>query len=117
MTFEDAVPAAWRFLIREWAARQPRVAAIYVFGSRAKLKHHADSDIDLAVIMDGCSVGEQSANWMFRHDDALSSGELMLPVRVDMWPALESDEKVMPAVREHGRLLYERRAIESIEAN
>jgi len=103
-----AVPIDWIEAINCWAADQPRMLAVYVFGSRAKGTHRPDSDIDLAVVMDGETEGEQHANWIFIESESRSTRQLILPVHTDIHVALESNKTVMPAVVDHGIKVYER---------
>ena len=46
-----------RDILCEWAGATPEIIALYVFGSRARGTARADSDLDLAIEVDGESFG------------------------------------------------------------
>jgi predicted nucleotidyltransferase len=46
-----------REVLCEWAGATPEIIALYVFGSRARGTARPDSDLDLAVEVDGGSFG------------------------------------------------------------
>jgi len=48
--------------ISEWAAHNPHVIEVRLFGSRAKGKARLDSDIDLALRVKGDTPGERDGN-------------------------------------------------------
>jgi predicted nucleotidyltransferase len=45
------LPAEWRARITSWAASQPKIVRVGVFGSRARGDHRPDSDVDLAIVV------------------------------------------------------------------
>jgi predicted nucleotidyltransferase len=52
-----------RWIIREWALRTPHILEVRLFGSRAKSTAKPDSDIDLAITVDGDSPGTVLGNY------------------------------------------------------
>ncbi len=78
-----------------------RLAALYVFGSRARGDHRPDSDLDLAVILRNASPSLASV------DDALL--EVIYPIEIDRgvhiqaW-ALAADDAGQPSTAFRSRL-------------
>ena len=78
-----------------------RLAALYVFGSRARGDHGPDSDLDLAVIL------QNAPSSLTRADDALL--EVTYPIEIDhgvhiqAW-ALAADEVGQPSTEFRSRL-------------
>ena len=52
-----------QWIIKEWALRTPHVQEVRLFGSRAKGTAKPDSDIDLAMTVDGDSPGTVLGNY------------------------------------------------------
>jgi predicted nucleotidyltransferase len=50
----------WLATIEAWAADKPEVAAVWLFGSRAKGTERPDSDVDLGVVL---MPGEPGHDW------------------------------------------------------
>ncbi|MBN9546954.1 MAG: nucleotidyltransferase domain-containing protein [Alphaproteobacteria bacterium] len=101
------MPEAWIAIIRSWAATQPLILAVYVFGSRAKGHHCEDSDLDLALFLEGEDQGEMYGNWIGLAGQWRTQLTLALPVTVDLqFCDPEMDDIVWPAVQDHGVTLY-----------
>ena len=105
----DPFPSTWRAIIREWAEAQPRIAAVYLFGSRAKGTARPDCDIDLAIIL------TEHPDWtalQFSIDgftEAEPALQAMLPAPVHLsFPVVERD--VWDWCLEHGEELFLRGA-------
>lgn len=99
----DGFPNHWRQAIVTWAAAQPLVAAVYLFGSRAKGAARWDSDIDLAYEThpDGSETPFTVA--FFNGEVWQQQLQGLLPVPVDLqYAAPGEDDIVWPAVQEHG---------------
>lgn len=95
-----------RALIR-WASQNDRVSAAYVYGSRVLGFNRPDSDLDFAVCL---SDGKETALTLWICEAAAWRHELasLLPVTVHLELAQESDEKVWPALQQHGLLIFTR---------
>lgn len=99
------IEASWLEAITRWAETKPRILSVYLFGSRAKGTHREDSDLDLAIILTHANESAETY-WTFEADRLVTSLAPKLPVTLDLQVALGDDRVVMPAVREHGVLLY-----------
>ena len=79
-----------------------RLAALYVFGSRARGDHRPDSDLDIAVIL------RNTLSSLTQVDDALL--DVTYPIEIDhgvhiqAW-ALAADETGLPSTAFRGRLV------------
>lgn len=104
---DDGVEQDWVDAISVWAASEPLIEAAYVFGSRVKGTHRADSDLDVAVIVAGSDEGERLGNAICEKPRWIAGLQPRLPVKLHLQCAMDDDEVVMPAVREHGRIIYE----------
>ena len=99
--------------VRRWAASEPLVRRVYLFGSRARGDHRPDSDIDLAVvcrmdprILAECGGDPFSARMFFWQDHApgwaAELGRLLsVPVHLEKLDR-DATERVWPAVRRDG---------------
>lgn len=96
----------WVDKIATWAASEPLIEAAYLFGSRVKGTHHVDSDLDVAVIVAGFDDGERLGNSIFEKPRWILELQSQLPVKLHLQCAMDDDVVVMPAVRDHGRLIY-----------
>jgi predicted nucleotidyltransferase len=104
----EQLPSAWLSEIESWAECEPLVLEAYVFGSRAKGCARLDNDLDVALAMVGETEGEKDANWICEADRLKRALGIRLPVSLDLWAVGVDDEKVGPAVREHGILVFRR---------
>jgi len=70
--------------LQEWASSNPRVAALDVFGSRARGDHHTDSDVDVAIALTDDPDDEAAGLWVFRREiwNAELTDRLGLDVRL-----------------------------------
>lgn len=103
----SAIKQEWISAICDFAASEPLIEKIYIFGSRARNEAREDSDLDLGLFLTGQSHGEKMANWFFekqRWHEILSK---QIPVKLDLQCALSDDAVVMPAVLDHGILIYQ----------
>ncbi len=104
------IKAEWTEQIVEWASAKPHIAEVFLFGSRVKGDHAADSDLDIALRIDG--MGETPLTvWMFEGREWAAELDAMLDVRVDLQMVDEGDTVVLPAVREHGHRIYFRNSL------
>jgi predicted nucleotidyltransferase len=91
--------------INAWAEQHPEIERIYLYGSRARGDHRPDSDIDLAIDM----PFELWFDWHSRYERHPDL-HLSHPPHLE-WFREDADlERVGPAVRKDGILLYHRNA-------
>lgn len=91
-----------------WAEQTPTIAEVWLYGSRARGDHCAESDIDLAIVTAGRSVTARHLAWTpetWRGDLHLSKAVHLEWFDPDTKPWLE---KVAPAVERDGVLVYRR---------
>lgn len=72
-------------VVSSWARALPQVSRVWLFGSRAKNAHREDSDIDLAIELDGTLLrGEDPFTyWMFEKKRLLLPLEALIEGRID----------------------------------
>lgn len=102
----NPLPEEWAAAIWQLGDNEPLIIHIWIFGSRAKQTHHADSDLDLAFMVAGKTVAESFANWAFEAESWETTLSEVIPVQLDLQCAFPDDEIVMPAVIEHGIRIY-----------
>lgn len=96
-------------VIRRWAAGHPAIKQIWLFGSRARGNNRFDSDIDLAVVMQGTGDPERAYNeWSNWHHEYEQDPDLLLskPVHLEWYEKDARLERVGSAVERDGILLY-----------
>lgn len=72
-----------------WAADKPLVDRLWIFGSRARGDHRADSDLDIAIQLDltaanGMDESGGLATWMFDTDGWEEELAALLPFTIDL---------------------------------
>lgn len=102
----EAIDETWINVLRIWAASEPLIEAAYVFGSRVKGTHRTDSDLDVAVIVAGADDSERLGHDIFQVPRWTARLQPLLPITLHLQCAMDDDVVVMPAVRDHGRLVY-----------
>jgi predicted nucleotidyltransferase len=100
------VEPTWLASIVQWARADSRVAAVFLFGSRAKGTHRPDSDLDLAVVLTGDEDDSALGYSICKGDEMQARLAAVIPVSVHVNFPLEGDTVVWPAVQEHGQLIY-----------
>ncbi|MEL1265323.1 nucleotidyltransferase domain-containing protein [Pseudoxanthomonas putridarboris] len=75
--------------LSDWAANKPLVARLWIFGSRARGDHRADSDLDIAIQLDltaanGMDESGGLATWMFDADGWEEELAALLPFTIDL---------------------------------
>jgi hypothetical protein len=60
--------------VAQWADKFPGLRAIYLFGSRVRGDHRADSDIDLCIVPDGLADSNETASWWTRQNRGFIGG-------------------------------------------
>lgn len=106
----SAINSEWVEAIRHWAANESLIEAAYLFGSRVKGTHRFDSDLDVAIIVAGGDDGERLGNAISCMSNWIAVLQPQLSVSLDLRSAMDDDTIVMPAVHEHGILIFDRRA-------
>lgn len=106
---------AWIEALQAWGASDPRVAAIWIFGSRARgVRTLKDSpppfpDLDVGFTLtltddDADEFAYEELGWVRERLQAV------IPVKLDLQLAdTATDARVWPAIIDHGVLIYERR--------
>ena len=94
--------------ISEWASGIEQIKEVWLYGSRARGAHRADSDIDLAIVTTGSSEQERySAYLLYRH--CWPEPAVAHPVDLNWYDPEAADlEYVGPGVRRDGIRLYSR---------
>lgn len=103
---DGGIERNWIQSIAAWARTETRVLEIWAFGSRARDQHRSDSDLDLALLVEGDNDGERTTVAFFNIDTWQSSIQQIIPVPVDLHWLETDDVLVTPAVRDHGVRLY-----------
>ncbi|MCW3848529.1 nucleotidyltransferase domain-containing protein [Sphingomonas sp. LB-2] len=102
----EGIAADWITKIAAWAAVEPLVLEVYVFGSRARGDHRTESDLDLALLIEDGDCGESLAHWTCEAERWREALTAALPVTVDLQVMQTDDGVVMPAVQREGMLIY-----------
>lgn len=63
MAEDVKLPPEWIEQIKEWAVSSPSVAAVYIYGSRARGSGRPYSDLDLAILVNA-SDGNHLSDWI-----------------------------------------------------
>jgi predicted nucleotidyltransferase len=118
MNADLQLPSSWAIEAARVAATIPEILTVHFFGSRVSgwSRHNRPwspaSDLDIALTFDGRNEGEREGNAIFltpRFERALAAA-LDYTVKLQVQPMSDDDEIVGPAVKEHGRLIYDRSA-------
>ena len=96
----------WLASIISWARDEPRIAAVFLFESRAKGTHRPDSDLDLAAVLTGNSQDSAFAYATCRGTKMEKGFAAMLPVKLHLHFPEASDAVVWPAGQDHGIMIY-----------
>lgn len=105
---------AWIGALQAWGASDPRVAAIWVFGSRARgvrMPKEAPPlvpDLDVGYTLTGDDEGERLAYAMFECGRARERLQALIAAPLDFQYAdPATDTRVWPAILDHGVLIYQ----------
>lgn len=96
--------------IVDWADKEPLVIKAYVFGSRARADHTAESDLDVAVeIIKGPGDGNALGTWIGVGQEMKKRlAEAIPKYKIDLqWSHEEYSKVVFDGVRKSGFLIYE----------
>ncbi len=97
----------WISSIQQWAANEPLIEGVYIFGSRVKGTHRPNSDFDIAVLVHGADAAERDSNFICNAARWRKSLSAILPVPVHLCAADPAHDKtVWPAIAEHGQKLF-----------
>jgi predicted nucleotidyltransferase len=96
--------------LADWAARNPKVRRVWVFGSRARGTHRPDSDIDIAVELEPVADSEEtllvwlanSEQWRSQLQDRIS-----LPVDLEWFDPNGGTRDIRSALDQAKTLVYE----------
>jgi predicted nucleotidyltransferase len=104
------IPLRWKEALIEWAQRNPDVAELWVYGSRARGNHREDSDLDVAIVPAGDERRDGLAIWMFGKQAWKREFEASIPVAVHLEYAdfRDRDGLVVSELREYGVQTFER---------
>jgi predicted nucleotidyltransferase len=97
--------------IARWAADNPEVRRVWVFGSRANDTYHTDSDIDIAVELEPVGDSEETlTRWIARSDLWESQLQSQVAPKVDLdWFDPDGNTPTVAAgLNEAKVLIYER---------
>jgi predicted nucleotidyltransferase len=95
----------WVQMIIDWAASKPEIAELYLYGSRVKGTNRDDSDLDVAILIEG-EDGLKLATWIIEGRLWAEELDALLDVEIHLEAMNEGDNNVLPAVRDHGLKLY-----------
>ena len=92
--------------LRDWAAARPGIVRLWLYGSRVKVTHRPDSDLDVAFEID--RLADEAAVLTFQATKAQWVTELtaLTGLCVHLEPSLLP--QVRAGIAECGRLVYER---------
>jgi hypothetical protein len=106
---------AWIEALQAWGASDPRVGAIWVFGSRARGVRTPKEvlplvpDLDVGYALTGGDEGECLAYAMFEGGRARERLQALIAAPLDFQYAdPATDTRVWPAILDHGVLIYQR---------
>jgi predicted nucleotidyltransferase len=96
--------------LADWAARNPKVRRVWVFGSRARGTHRPDDDIDIAVELEPVADSEEtllvwlanSEKWRSQLQDKIS-----LPVDLEWFDPNGGTGTIRAALDQAKTLVYE----------
>ena len=94
--------------ITEWAKACPLIAEVWLYGSRAKGNSRNDSDIDLAVITVGDTVGGRLAAYIFEVAGWRKRLKLSSEVHLNQYDPEAVDTDVSREIERDCILIYKR---------
>lgn len=116
------VDGEWVDVIATWAARQPAIARVALYGSRITGRSHSTgrpcqpgSDLDVAIEVvatlneSGGEEGDALGNWICFRERWGEQLQPLLPIAVDLRPIWDDDGVTGAAVMDHGIEIYRRR--------
>jgi predicted nucleotidyltransferase len=100
----------WSSVLAVWANDKPKIAEVWLFGSRVRGDHHDESDLDIALVMAGEGQDVRYNDWFWAADDWKEELKLLLPVPIDLQLGDEdiSTSIVGPAIRREGVRVFSR---------
>lgn len=96
-------------IVQTWAATQPEITKVWLYGSRVRGTHRPDSDLDVAVQVRGDhTVDEQFAIWMQIGGALQDELNNLLPMTVQVEWYCDEDETyiICRGLRESSLLIY-----------
>jgi predicted nucleotidyltransferase len=94
--------------IARWAATKPIIRRVFIFGSRARDDFREDSDLDVAIEIDGVN-GNALATWMFDTKPWHAEISALVPFEIDL-EFFDEDETpiIKTAIERSSVLIYVR---------
>jgi predicted nucleotidyltransferase len=112
-------PPGWIEALQNWAASDPRVAEVWVFGSRAKGQRTPKDapdpvpDLDVGYTLTGEDQGERLAYAICEVGRARKRLQALMSVRLDLqYAEPETDARVWPAILDHGIKIYSKEPLD-----
>jgi len=112
------------YVVSQWAANEPLIRRIYLYGSRARGDHRPNSDIDLAIFYNvdleilsyyrgNVPIAQKMHNarrgtWNENAASWVAALEARLPVRVHIESVERTFKRVWPSLKQCRILLYRR---------
>ncbi|MGX6647517.1 nucleotidyltransferase family protein [Maricaulaceae bacterium MS644] len=93
--------------MRIWASNEPEIIRLWIFGSRAKGCHCEESDLDVAVEVGASEHASAEGIFPFRKRRWANDLCDLTGLEIDLWLVCDDDQIVLPAVLDHGLLVYE----------
>ncbi|WP_186123807.1 nucleotidyltransferase family protein [Burkholderia gladioli] len=94
--------------ISRWAATKPIIRRVFIFGSRARDDFRENSDLDVAIEIDGVN-GNALATWMFDTKPWYAEISALAPFEIDLeFFDEEETPTIKAAIRRSSVLIYKR---------
>jgi predicted nucleotidyltransferase len=91
-----------------WGARNPLIVRLWLYGSRARGDHREDSDLDIAIEnLTAPTDTDPLTTAVFELEGWRRDLQPKLKLTLHLESIHESYDVIQPAVRNHGRLVYE----------
>jgi predicted nucleotidyltransferase len=102
------VDPEWIASLHAWAAGEPLIEAVYLYGGRVKGVARHDSDLDVAVALLGSAKSEKQLDWQDNSERWRADLQERLPVEIDLeFYDPDSPARIVgPAIENHGVLIY-----------
>ncbi|WP_175757666.1 nucleotidyltransferase family protein [Burkholderia cepacia] len=95
--------------IARWAITKPIIRKVFIFGSRARDDFREDSDLDIAIEIDGVN-GNALATWMFDTKPWHAEISALVPFEIDLEFFDEDETPIIKAAIKRASILVYTRA-------